>query len=76
MEIGALSLKNDLNMYVLLKVGVMIRVCMKNVIHEHKNFIHDHHDQSMKVMMNDHKQSYHTYSMMQFIFYEIFQIKY
>ena len=29
------------------------KVCIENVIHEHKNFIHDHHDHTMKVI-NDH----------------------
>ena len=48
----------------------------ENFIHEHKNFIYDHNDHSMKIMINDHKQSCHTYSMMHFMFYEIFQIKY
>ena len=46
----------------------------ENFIHEHKNFIFDHNDHSMKVMINDHKQSCHTYSMIHFILYEIFQI--
>ena len=48
----------------------------ENFIHDYKNFIYDHDDHSMKIMINDHKQSCHTYSMMHFMFYEIFQIKY
>ena len=55
-------------------LGVPHKVCKKNIIHEHKNFVHDHHDHTMKVI-NDHKESCYTYNMMYFIFYGIFQIK-
>ena len=51
-----------------------VKVCKKNVIHEHKNFVHDHHDHTMKVI-NDHKESCYTCNVMYFIFYGIFQIK-
>ena len=55
-------------------LGVPHKVCKKNIIHEHKNFVHDHHDHTMKVI-NDHKESCYTCNMMYFIFYGIFQIK-
>ena len=53
-------------------VGVTDKACMKIFIHEHKNFINDHHDHSMKGMINNHKQScYSIYSMMYFMINEI-----
>ena len=43
------------------EVRVTNKVCLKNFIHEHKNPINNRHDHSMKVMIDDHKQScYYT----------------